>query len=252
MGGETSYRSGRTGVKEPVEFDNWAEEYDERLNACIGLSGETDDYFHLYKLNCLKQWLPEMEATATILDFGCGTGKLASLTAQAFPKSTVYGYDISQRSIEVARKKWGHFANLVFSSELPPKRHFDLIMAANVFHHIRPLDRIGKLLQLKDRVKPGRNIVVFEHNPYNPLTRHILEKCAFDREAELISLSSFLGLACGSGLRIRLKRYIVFFPRFLSPLRRLEPFLGFLPLGSQYMLFLGFDEQDEGSFQLSR
>ena len=73
-------------VKEPAEFDNWAEEYDEHLNACIDLSGETDDYFHRYKVNCLKQWLPEMEATATILDFGCGTGKLASLTAQAFPK----------------------------------------------------------------------------------------------------------------------------------------------------------------------
>ena len=159
------------------------------------------------------------------------------------------GYDISQRSIEVARRKWGHFENLLFSSEFPPMRYFDLIIAANAFHHIRPVVRVGKLLQLKDRIKPGGNIVVFEHNPYNPLTRHIVKTCAFDREAELISLSRFMGLAHRGGLRIRLKRYIVFFPRFLSPLRRLEPFLGFLPLGSQYMLFLGLDEQDERSLQ---
>jgi SAM-dependent methyltransferase len=231
-------------VKQPSDFDDWAEDYEEHLNACIGLSGETDDYFHLHKLRCLKRWMGELDSNSTILDYGCGIGKLASLTAQTFPKSTVYGYDVSPRSVEVARKKWGHFENLVFSSELPPKRDFDLIIAANVFHHIKPPDRIGKLLQLKDRIKPGGNIVIFEHNPLNPLTRHVVHDCPFDREAELISLSRFVGLASETGLQIHLKRYIVFFPRFLSPFRRIEPFLGFLPLGAQYMLLLSLGEGD--------
>lgn len=232
-------------MKQPADFDDWAEDYEEHLNACIGLSGETDDYFHLHKLSCLKRGMGELDSNSTILDYGCGIGKLASLTAQAFPKSTVYGYDISPRSVEVARKKWGHFENLVFSSELPPKRYFDLIIAANVFHHIKPSDRAGKLLQLKDRIKPGKNIVIFEHNPLNPFTRYIVKTCPFDRETELISLSGFISLGHRIGLRPRLKRYIVFFPKLLSPFRRLDPFLGFLPLGAQYMLFLGLDERDE-------
>jgi SAM-dependent methyltransferase len=229
-------------VKQPTEFDGWAEGYEETVNSCIGPSGETGDYFHLYKLSCLNRWIPDTEATATILDFGCGTGKLASLTAQAFPESAVYGYDISPRSVEVARRKWGHLENLVFSSELPSKKFFDLIIAANVFHHIKSSGRAGKLLQLKDRIKPGGNIVIFEHNPLNPLTWRVVHACPFDREAELISPSGFISLAHGIGLRLRLKRYIVFFPRFLSPFRRIEPFLGFLPLGAQYMLLLGLDE----------
>lgn len=229
-------------MKQSAGFDDWAEDYEERLNACIGLSGETDDYFHVHKLSCLKRWMGELDPQATILDYGCGTGKLASLTAQAFRKSKVYGYDISPRSVEVARKRWGHFENLVFSSELPPKKYFDLIIAANVFHHIKPPNRIGKLLQLKDRIKPGKNIVIFEHNPLNLLTRRVVHACPFDKEAELISPSGFIALAHGIGLRLRLKRYIVFFPRFLSSFRRIEPVLGFLPLGAQYMLFFGLDE----------
>jgi 2-polyprenyl-3-methyl-5-hydroxy-6-metoxy-1,4-benzoquinol methylase len=227
------------------DFDDWAEEYEQILNSCLGLDDETDDYFHLQKLACLKRWIPGIGRTATILDFGCGIGKLATLTAQAFPLSTVYGYEISSKCIEVARKKWGHLQNLTFSNELPPIRYFDIIIAANVFHHIKPSDRAGKLLQLKEMIKPGGNIAVFEHNPFNPLTRHIVRTCLFDREAELISLRKFVGLARKSRLRIRLNRYIVFFPRSLSSFQRLEPFLGLLPLGAQYMLLLGSDEQDE-------
>jgi SAM-dependent methyltransferase len=231
-------------VKQPADFDEWAEDYEERLSACLGLSGEKYDYFQLQKLACLKRWVAGVNPTATILDFGCGIGNLAGLMAQAFPQSTIYGYDVSQRSIEMARKRWEYLENITFSNDLPSKRSCDLIIAANVFHHIKPSDRVGKLLQLKDMLKAGKNIVIFEHNPLNPLTRHVVKTCPFDREVELISLSRFIGLAHRSGLRILLKRYIVFFPRLLSPFRRLEPFLGFLPLGAQYMLFLGSDEWD--------
>ncbi len=220
------------------DFDGWAEDYEDCLNACISLSGETDDYFHLYRLNCLKRSFAPRERTTTILDFGCGIGKFAGFTAQAFPQSVVYGYDASSKCIETARKKWGHLENLVFSNEIPSKTSFDLVIAANVFHHIRPPDRLGKLLLLKGITKPGKNIVIFEHNPLNPLTRHVVNTCPFDRGAALISLSEFIYLAHKSALRIILKRYIVFFPKFLRPLRWLEPFLGFLPLGAQYMLFL--------------
>jgi SAM-dependent methyltransferase len=233
---------------EPVsacsEFDDWAEGCEEHLNASIRFSGEEDIYFHLYKLACLKRWVSGLESTATILDFGCGVGRFASLAAQAFPQSTVYGYDISPKCIEVARKRWGHLGNVTFSNELSSKGSCDLIIAANVFHHIKPSDRPGIILQLKERIKPGRSIVIFEHNPFNPLTRRVVRSCPFDREVELISLSRFIGLARAGGLGVRFKRYIVFFPKFLSLFRPLEPLLGFLPLGAQYMLSL--ERQEHG------
>lgn len=229
-----------------VGFDEWAEEYEELLNSYISLSGEATDYFYVSKITCLKRLIPELKPATTILDFGCGIGKLASLTAQAFPQSTVYGYDISPKCLEIARKKrWGHFENLIFSSDFPSEGHFDLIIAANVFHHIKPPDRIGIILQLRGITKTGRNIVIFEHNPHNPFARYIVRTCPFDKEAELISPSQFISLAHQGGLRVRLKRYIIFFPSFLGLFRRFEPYLGFLPLGVQYMLFLERDEPNE-------
>jgi SAM-dependent methyltransferase len=207
-------------VKQPADFDGCAEDYEERLNSCLGPLGGKDDYFHRQKLGCLKRWITGVEPGATILDFGCGIGNLTGLTAQAFPRSTVYGYDVSRKCIEAARKKWGHLGNLTFSNDPPSKGSCQLIIAANVFHHIKPSDRIGELLQLKDILKTGRNIVIFEHNPLNPLTRQIVRACPFDREAELISLSRFLGLAYRSGLRVRLKRYTVFFFAILEYFQR--------------------------------
>ncbi|MFH0786567.1 MAG: class I SAM-dependent methyltransferase [Pseudomonadota bacterium] len=227
------------------DFDNWTEGYGDHLNASIRLSGEEDTYFHLYKLTCLKRWVSGMGPMDTILDFGCGLGSLTSLIAQTFPQSTVYGYDISFKCIEIAKKKWRIFKNLTFLPELPSEMSCDLIVAANVFHHIKPSDRPGKILQLKKMIKPGRSIVIFEHNPYNPLTRYVVQSCLFDKEAELISLSHFIRLARRSGLGVRFKRYIVFFPNFLGLFRPFEPLLGFLPLGAQYMLSLGLDEQDK-------
>lgn len=223
----------------PIDFDDYAGIYRELLNSSIGLSGESADYFNLYKLNSLRRWLPGVDRFKLILDYGCGTGELASLTAKAFPKASVYGYDISSKSIGVAQEKWRNLKNLCFSNELPSQIDFDLIIAANVFHHIPPQDHRERVFLLKGMTAQEGQIAVFEHNPLNILTQHTVKNCAFDADAKLILLSSFVRLAEACGLNVYFKRYIVFFPRFLRCLRWLEPHLGSLPIGAQYMLVLG-------------
>jgi len=221
-----------------LNFDHFAKSYKEILNASIWMSGEDDAYFDLNKINCIKRWIRRAEGASMILDFGCGIGKLTRLMAQAYPQANVCGYDVSAESIKLARKKWGNLKNLVFKSRLEQAGIYDLISVANVFHHIKRDERRKTLIQLGTLLRPDGMIAVFEHNPFNPLTLYTVKNCPFDAEAELIYLHQFKKLAFQCGLRVQRKKYTIFFPGFLKFFRRIEPHLGFLPIGAQYMIIL--------------
>lgn len=223
----------------PFDFDKYAENYEELLNSSLCLSGEKDEYFDIYKLNCLKRWAYGPDCEIKILDFGCGIGKLSRLLAQAYPKSTVYGYDVSSKSIVYARKEQGYLKNLAFGSRLSEEETYDLIVASNVFHHIKRKDRRETLFRLRDLLKLDGILAIIEHNPFNPLTVHTVKRCPIDRDADLLSMERFIRLAKDCGLEVQVKRYIVFFPKLLKTLRNLESYLGFLPLGAQYFAIFG-------------
>ena len=168
-----------------VDFDDYSQDYQKLVAASIVLYGETDGYFDQYKINCLRRWIIEADSRFDILDFGCGIGKQTALMAQAFPRSSIIGFDISRKSIAIAREKFTDFDNIRFSDQLPSEGSYDVITVANVFHHIPPEDRLEILVDLKNRLKPNGRVVVFEHNPLNPLTRYTVNACPFDADAGL-------------------------------------------------------------------
>jgi 2-polyprenyl-3-methyl-5-hydroxy-6-metoxy-1,4-benzoquinol methylase len=235
------------GVKQKIDpgrttsdyFDKYVGSYKSLLDSCIGLSGEKSEYFDHYKVDFLKRWIPMRDQEVDILDFGCGMGGISSLIAQAYPRSKVHGYDPSRKSIDFAREKWNAIENVEFKSGLLGTNYYDLIVIANVFHHIKPEERREMLILLKSFLKPDGNIVIFEHNPINPLTSYVMKTCPLDINARPIHLFQFVKLGRSCGLNVYLKRYIVFFPRALSFLRRFEPLMGYVPLGAQYSLILG-------------
>ena len=73
----------------------------------------TDRFFRPgYAANLTSDWIPaldgvedKLKAGAKIADIGCGHGSSSILMAQAYPNSTVYGFDFHQPSIEEARRK---------------------------------------------------------------------------------------------------------------------------------------------------
>ena len=83
-------------------------------------------------------------------------------------------------------------------------------------------------------VRPGGLVFVFEHNPWNPVTRAIVRDCPLDRDAVLLTAPETRGLLSRAGLEVVEQRYYLFFPRSLGFLRRFEPWLAWLPLGGQY------------------
>ena len=222
----------------PVDFDDYSRSYKDKLDAVLKRCGETSDYFYSYKIDCLKHKLKELERPYFVLDFGSGIGTLSALVAQEFPRWTVYGYDISSQSIELATEKWSRLNNLTFLGTWPVHVKFDIIIAANVFHHVPADARRDTLSNIRKLLTPDGKVVIFEHNPWNPLTQFIVRNCEFDRDAILISASHFTKMAYDCGLDVCSKQYIVFFPNLFKKLRFLERNLGWFPLGAQYMLIL--------------
>jgi SAM-dependent methyltransferase len=65
-----------------------------------------------YVANLVTEWIPaldgvtaKLEAGATVADVGCGHGVSTLLLAEAYPNSTVVGFDYHPASIDVARKR---------------------------------------------------------------------------------------------------------------------------------------------------
>jgi trans-aconitate methyltransferase len=170
-----------------------------------------------------------------ILDFGCGAGRSLQYIAQYFPNAEVWGYDVSSASLEVAAER---LPSANFFSDWAEIRDtkFDLIVAANVFHHIPIEYRQQALTQCRHALNEEGQMFMFEHNPYNPATRWVFERCPFDVDAEMLSLTTALALTKHAGFSEEHHGYTLFFPRPLAALRPLEPWLKFLPLGAQYYI----------------
>jgi hypothetical protein len=79
----------------------------------------------------------------------------------------------------------------------------------------------------------GGRLVVFENNPLNPLTRKAMRDCIFDENAVWLYPREVKRRLADAGLTRRKLDYIVFFPRFLSALRPLEPRLARVAFGAQ-------------------
>ena len=222
-----------------AEFDRFADEYTATHAQNIRLSGEDPDYFARYKIEEVRRrWDADGRAEpAAVLDFGPGIGNSLPHLARLFPGSAITGVDVSQRSLQVAAHRFPGVARLVAydGSAVPLEvASFDLIFSACVFHHIGPEEHPAVFAELHRLLRPGGLLVVFEHNPVNPVTRHIVATCPFDENAVLLPAASLKRSQAAAGFRGVEVAYTGFFPGALRALRPLERFIKGLPVGAQY------------------
>lgn len=221
-----------------AEFDRFADEYEQQHAHNIKASGESPEYFARYKVQDVAR-LCAARVPARILDFGAGIGASVPHWREAFAHSELMCLDVSERSLAIARGRYpGAATYRVFDGSTIPCEpgSFDVAFAACVFHHIDVSRQVPLLRELRRVLAPDGHLVVFEHNPLNPLTRHAVDTCPFDANAVLIGATVLRGRLEAAGFRRVAVAYRVFFPGALRALRPLERALVRVPLGAQYRL----------------
>lgn len=217
-----------------VDFDQYATKYNELLRESTGFFTEDESYFARYKVAIARELVGP--SVASVLEFGCGIGRNIPFLRDAFPGAEVMGSDVSSKSIEIARKE-NPGVRFWVEGEAQEEQSVDLVFIAGVFHHIPPAERPGAARHVASRLRPGGSIVVFEHNPYNPVTRKIVRDCPYDEGVELLRPRELRGLLGAAGAQVRRQGYSLFVPPKLKALAGVERWLGWLPLGGQYWVW---------------
>ena len=212
-----------------AEFDRHAKSYDALHQQSIRASGEDPEYFARYKRQCMERLLGA-DYRLPVLDFGCGIGNLTHLLVDAF--ANVSGYDPSSECVKTARER-APGCTFYDHTDALPGEHFGTVVLANVLHHVAVSERPALIETIHRVLAPGGKLIVFEHNPMNPVTQRAVRDCPFDEDAVLLYPWSIKRLLREGGLLDVTLDYIVFFPRALAGLRPIEPYLGWLPAGAQ-------------------
>jgi SAM-dependent methyltransferase len=215
-----------------TDFDKYAADYNELLHRETQFFSDDESYFARYKVEITRRLVTQ--PPGRLLEFGCGIGRNIPYLREAFPGSEVMGCDVSAKSVELARAANPGVDFWTEGEGGAGERGFDLIFVAGVFHHIPPEERPEAAALIAHRLNPGAMVVVFEHNPYNPITRRIVNECPYDEDAVLLSARELRGRLAAAGLQFRKQGYALFFPPKLAAFVRLEPLLAWLPLGGQY------------------
>lgn len=226
-----------------AEFDKFADEYRSLHAANIAISGESPAYFAEYKIRDLaaEYFAHRGGATDTpaVLDFGAGIGTSVPFVRKYLPRARLTCLDVSTKSLEVGQGRFPGEAKFMHfdGTRIPfPDASFDIAFAACVFHHIDHAEHVALLREFYRILVPNGIAFVFEHNPYNPLTVHVVNTCPFDENAKLISATAMRERFRVAGLERPTIRYRIFFPRALRVLRPLEKIMTWIPLGAQYSI----------------
>jgi 2-polyprenyl-3-methyl-5-hydroxy-6-metoxy-1,4-benzoquinol methylase len=131
-------------------------------------------------LNAIELLPPQQ----TILDAGCGDGRLAAMVAHKYPDSKVLACDIDEHSIKYARLAGDKRSNLrlrttAIGGDLLDET-FDLVICVDVLEHI--LDDRGAIQWLAAHMSPGAFVVL--HVPASP-QHHWLQSVDQAMKAEL-------------------------------------------------------------------
>jgi trans-aconitate methyltransferase len=222
-----------------AEFDRFAEEYLETHAKNIAVSGENPEYFARYKIEEIRRvWEKRgRPAPRTILDFGAGIGNSVPHFHRSFPDAEIIALDVSDKSLAIAERRFAGMARFErYGGEGPlaPDGGVDLAFSACVFHHIDAGEHVELLKRMRNTLTPDGAVVIFEHNPINPVTQHIVATCEFDEHAVLIPAGTLKRRLHEAGFAKVDIAYTGFFPGSLAAFRGLEPYMKRLPIGAQY------------------
>jgi SAM-dependent methyltransferase len=129
-------------------------------------------------------------ADATVLDFGCGWGRLTRFFARDVAPGSLYACDPVDEILEVCRRT--RIPARLAKSEFVPDRvpfdeSFDLVFAFSVFTHLSEPAHESSLAAIHAAMRPGGILIVTIRPPaylrHTPLMASVLESLGPDPEA---------------------------------------------------------------------
>ncbi|HJQ76856.1 MAG TPA: class I SAM-dependent methyltransferase [Acidimicrobiia bacterium] len=134
----------------------------------------------------VSRWLPavpglveDLERGIRVADVGCGTGTAARLMAEAFPHSTVVGFDVSKESLAVARQGEA-LDNLTFEAsaveEIPTDPSFELVTSFDVIHDLA--DPLTGLTRVRESLAEDGRFLMMEPNVSSRLEENLNDRAA--------------------------------------------------------------------------
>jgi SAM-dependent methyltransferase len=225
----------------PTEhFDAYRDRYREAVEKSIAFAGTELDFFTRAKVEVLLELAGRRgrdPRCLSFLDVGCGPGETDRFLEGRVGQLS--GVDISPEMIDVAseRNPWAEYRLLRRAEPFPfPTGTFDVTFAVCVLHHVPPPERPQLVDEMARVTRRGGLVAIFEHNPWNPLTRRAVAGCEFDEDARLLSGREAGRLLDRSALERDESRYVLFFTRDSALLRWIERRLRKVPLGAQYVV----------------
>jgi len=226
-----------------AEFDKHAATYDGGLDNPVKrlIGSSADDYIAVKARWLMRREKGLREATLSLLDYGCGAGDLMRVLAGLGARAAFSGCDVSTGMLAEAARRWpaGQGAVPELAAQDGARTpfadgQFDIATVSAVLHHVALAERPAVYAELGRVLKPGGRLYVFEHNPRNPLVRHVIARTPIDANAILLDANEVEeGLLDSARYEVETD-YLMFMPPGIKFLRAVDRALAWLPLGAQY------------------
>lgn len=220
-----------------INFDDFSDEYIDLMNQQHAKYGDIE-YYSEHKAKITSN-IFNMQII-NILEFGCGIGRNLPYLKNKYSNANIFASDISSASLTIAKQNNPDVMIIDDALLNDYTGKFDLIFIAGVYHHIPINLRSSVSKKVYDLLTENGKIICFEHNPYNPLTRHMVNTCVFDEDAILLTKNELIDIFTREGFSVLKSGYTLFVPPKLKRFNKIENWLEWLPLGGQY--YVAFDK----------
>ncbi|BBJ00645.1 methylase [Ferrigenium kumadai] len=223
--------------KNTTDFNAQKFTYKEVIEEKISFAGKGLDFYTKVKADFIKLVISKHLSDACrpkVLDIGCGHGFI-------HPMLHSFGYDVTgvepaEEVLSLAQMSNPENRYCAYDGQVLPfaEASFDVALAICVMHHVAPSQWAQFLAEARRVLRPGGQIIIFEHNPLNPLTSYVVAHNDIDVGAVLLPHRKLADMLRQAGFENVYARSILFTPFAHHAFRRLDERLGWLPFGAQY------------------
>jgi SAM-dependent methyltransferase len=223
-----------------MDFDALAAGYEQTLDEAVAFSGQPLAFFldaKARRLAAICRARLGAVADRRTLEVGCGTGLMQRRLCPLL--GPVWGIDASLGCLAQAVREGGRSPLAAADCRRLPfaAGSFDLVLAICMLHHVARAERATALAEMVRLTRRGGMVAIWEHNPWNPLTRRLVAGCPFDRDAVLLSRAEARRGMRRAGLSRIASHHCLFFPWRGRLWQSAERLLAQVPLGAQYVVY---------------